>query len=106
MINGYPALLHEFFHLPVAQGIGQIPPHARQDNVSHKVGPFEANDDRSLARGISCRISGTDHSRNYEQRKFATEPVNLTTPFNLFLDSYPVQEHNPTDIMRGVHTIV
>src|SRR6266545_7684862 len=74
VIDGYPALLHEFFHLTVAQGIGQIPPHARQDHVSHKVGPLEADHDRSLARVVSRRISGTDHRRNDEQRKFATEP--------------------------------
>jgi hypothetical protein len=74
VVDGHPTLLHEFFHLMVAQGIGQIPPHARQDNVSHKVGALEADHDRSLARVVSRRIEGADYSRNYEPRKFATEP--------------------------------
>jgi two-component system NtrC family sensor kinase len=39
MINRHPALPHELFHIPIAQGIPQIPTHTQQDDLTFKVAP-------------------------------------------------------------------
>src|SRR5882724_6659420 len=69
VVHRHPTFLHQFFDMTVAQGIGQVPPDARQDNVLHKVGPLEADHDRALTRVVSRRTSGTDHTRNRAPRK-------------------------------------
>jgi hypothetical protein len=43
MLNRAHTLLHAFFHLAIAQGIGHVPPHAGQDDLFHKMGPLEAD---------------------------------------------------------------
>ena len=39
IVNGHPTCLPQLFHLAVAQRVGHVPPHARQDNIFHKALP-------------------------------------------------------------------
>jgi hypothetical protein len=41
MIDGAPALLHQFFDITVAEGVAEIPPHAADDDLTSTVTPFE-----------------------------------------------------------------
>jgi hypothetical protein len=41
MIDGDPALLHQFFDIPVAEGIAERPPHAADNDLTSKVTPYE-----------------------------------------------------------------
>ena len=43
MVDRYSALLPQFFQLAIAQGIGQVPPHAGQDDVLHDMSSLEAD---------------------------------------------------------------
>src|SRR5262249_5583504 len=43
VVDWHPALLQEFFHMPIAQGIRQIPAHAHQNDLLRKMGPLEAD---------------------------------------------------------------
>jgi hypothetical protein len=40
VIDRDTAFLHQLFHLAVAQGVGHVPPHTREDNIFHKVDPL------------------------------------------------------------------
>jgi hypothetical protein len=41
MINHHPTLLHQLFHIPIAESVAQIPPHGTEHDVGLKVAPFE-----------------------------------------------------------------
>jgi hypothetical protein len=41
MIDGAASFPQEFFHITIAQGIPQVPPHRAEDDVGFKVAPFE-----------------------------------------------------------------
>src|SRR5215831_21409175 len=43
MVDRYAALLHEFFYMPVAQGIGHVPPHPHENDVLWEMGSLEAD---------------------------------------------------------------
>src|SRR6266849_4538522 len=43
VVDRYPALLHQFFNMPVAQGIGHVPPHTHENNILWKMGSLEAD---------------------------------------------------------------
>src|SRR5215510_12463767 len=43
VIDLYPALLHQFFDMPIAQGIRDVPTHTHQDNILGEMGPLEAH---------------------------------------------------------------
>jgi hypothetical protein len=39
VINGEATFLHQFFDVPVTEGVREIPTNALQDHVSENVGP-------------------------------------------------------------------
>jgi hypothetical protein len=41
VIDGDASFPHQFFDIPVTQGITEIPPHATHDELTRKVTPFE-----------------------------------------------------------------
>jgi hypothetical protein len=41
MIDGAASFPQEFFHITIAQGVAQIPPHGTEDDVGLKVAPFK-----------------------------------------------------------------
>jgi hypothetical protein len=41
MVHRQPTLLHELFHIPIAQGIAEVPTDAEQNHVTFKMPPFE-----------------------------------------------------------------
>jgi len=43
VVDRYPALLQEFFDMPVAQGIRHLPAHAHKDDIGWEMGPFETD---------------------------------------------------------------
>ena len=43
VVDRHPALFHEFFHMPIAQGIRDIPPDPHQNDVLWKMGPLETD---------------------------------------------------------------
>jgi site-specific DNA recombinase len=43
VVDRHPALFHEFFHMPIAQGIRDIPPDPHQNDVLGKMGPLETD---------------------------------------------------------------
>src|SRR5262249_23667884 len=42
-IDWHPTFLHQFLDMPVAQGIGDIPPHPHQHNLLWKMGSLETD---------------------------------------------------------------
>lgn len=65
VIHGQAALRHDFFQIPVAERIPQVPPHAKHDNDIGKVSPAER------------RWSGSVHGITVTkaQPPFATDPL-------------------------------
>jgi hypothetical protein len=61
VVDGHPPFLHQLFNMAVAQGIGHVPPDARQDNVLHKVGTLEADHHRSPSLDSDC-VTEEDHT--------------------------------------------
>jgi hypothetical protein len=55
VVDRHATFLHEFFDVPVAQGIGHIPPHTHQNNLLRKMGSFETDRHR---RAPSLRTVG------------------------------------------------
>src|SRR5207249_2732615 len=43
MVDRHAAFLHELFDMPVAQGIGHVPPHAHENNILRKMDSLETN---------------------------------------------------------------
>lgn len=41
MIDGYPALRHDLFQIPVAERVGQIPPHAGENDILFETMAFK-----------------------------------------------------------------
>src|SRR6266581_894263 len=38
MVDGHAVFFHEFFDMPIAQGIGHVPPYSDEDNVLREMG--------------------------------------------------------------------
>jgi hypothetical protein len=55
VVERHAAFLHELFDMPVAQGIGDIPPHPHQNNLLRKMGSLETDRHR---RSPSLRTVG------------------------------------------------
>jgi hypothetical protein len=55
VVNRHAAFLHELFDMPVAQGIGDLPPHPHQNNILRKMGSLETDRHR---RSPSLRTVG------------------------------------------------
>src|SRR5262245_55474889 len=101
MVDRHPAFLHQFFHLAVAQGIGQVPPHARQDNDLHKVGPLQA--DHGLSPYPRPESSQREIRRQRRPKgKLATELYFLVlSGYELAgRDPYPRGQRDPTPPSR------
>jgi hypothetical protein len=43
VVDRDPTLLHEFFDMPIAQGIGHVPPHTHENDVLWEMGSLEAD---------------------------------------------------------------
>jgi hypothetical protein len=41
MIDGYPAFLHEFFHIPITSRVAQIPADRAEDHLGREMALFE-----------------------------------------------------------------
>jgi hypothetical protein len=63
VVDRHSAFLHELFHLTVAQRVGQILSHTRENHVFHKVGPLEADHRRAPPRVILSRREGDSTQR-------------------------------------------
>src|SRR5262249_16830633 len=76
MVHRYSTLLHQFFDMAIAQRVGHIPSHARENNILHKMGALEADhhcspslDSRWVREevhtpdGLHMKICDTSHER-------------------------------------------
>src|SRR5215471_12511898 len=43
VVDRYAALLHEFFHMSIAQGVGHVPSHTHENDVLWEMGSLEAD---------------------------------------------------------------
>jgi hypothetical protein len=75
MVDRHPTLLHEFFRMALAQGIGQKPAHTGQDNILYHMSRFEARHHRSPPRLF--------HRRSQEEiiPQIGRERIGVTDPF-------------------------
>src|SRR4029453_2386391 len=65
---------HEFFHMPCAQWVGDIPADARQNNILWKMGPLKAHGHRLSPSLFTPRHRGRSYLK-WPQMKIATEPA-------------------------------
>src|SRR5712692_5306038 len=61
MVDRHPAFLHQLFHMPIAQGIGDVPPHTSEDNVLQEMARLEA--DHRLDLLVLGHDEGTSYSK-------------------------------------------
>jgi hypothetical protein len=63
VVDWHPALLHQFFDMPITQGIRHIPPYTHQNNILWEMGTLEAHRHR-----LSPSLATTDHGgRSYRK---------------------------------------
>jgi hypothetical protein len=76
VVDPHAAFPHELFHVAVAQGLAQIPPHGTEDDVSFKVAPFEQG---RIAHGMAPVIWDRDGLARCSRPPaiLATEPKHL-----------------------------
>src|SRR5438876_8705387 len=60
VVDRHATLLHEFFDMPIAQRVGDIPPHTDQDNVRGEMGALEA--DHPYSPSLFCSGTAGDHT--------------------------------------------
>src|SRR4029434_1791207 len=76
VVDWHPALRHQFFHMPRAQGIRHIPAHAHENNILWKMGPLEAHGHRLSPSVFTLSHKGKSY-RKWPPMKIATEPSYL-----------------------------
>src|SRR5262245_30774618 len=63
VVDGHPALLHEFLNMPRTQGVDHIPTHAHENDILWEMGALEAHRHR-----LSPSLATTDHEgRSYRK---------------------------------------
>jgi len=73
-LSGLRTLFHEFFHMPIAQGIRDIPPDPHQNDVLGKMGPLETDRHGRAPSCITVAHGGQSY-RKSPQMKIATKPA-------------------------------
>src|SRR4029453_7063954 len=70
---------HEFFHMPCAQWVGDIPADARQNNILWKMGPLKAHGHRLSPSLFTPSHRGRSYLK-WPQMKIATDPGRARAP--------------------------